>query len=725
MPGLFSRVKTWVSTEDVEYDDLNAEFDNVLTNFVPLMMDDYSANVAQMQTVADPGEVGTESLATTLAGELARIRKMLVEITGEDYWYESPTASLLGIANSIGTGLSRNRLVSGRVLSTSAQPSFLVPNGAARTVKCDGTPTAFVYYVNGTSYSISTDVTLTSLTAAPSSNNTCLINDTNANDQYWTKHTGEDGTEIPVDNMGSEISALVGKFAAFKLAGVGTEYFIAYVDSTTRLTKAKRGYFFDSSDAAIPRTGYANNDTITLMKLTWIFAKTDGTLTATYNNPTWSKDEPASPSLGDYWYDTDNDTWKTRSVSTWDSAGATIIGCCIQDTSNTIGARSFEYFKSYSAVGNMELMLGGNTTVKSRHPGSIVSVWGESIRTDHNIRTWDITLDLDSGVSETASTYYYFYLTEEGDQIISDVKPYDRREDLQGYYHTHQSWRCIGYAFNDGSQNLGAVESYYRQHAAVQIMPSQTATMNIEVVPKIIKLDGSGGAFSEHLPAAALCRGLEYVFIRTDSTIANVITLDAFGAETINGAATTTLNTQYEAVALVSDGTSWYIRQRTIPSAWSADEEMVWTSSVAAPVLFGTVAVNKIKWLRRGKYARTYLEYRQTAAPGGGAQSGTYGYRIAMPTALVIDTSIIGVNTTGNLHDAQFEGLLAGAVGGNSGANTVGFTAGKGVAYDTGTFRLTGEIGGTIGTFGLQLVLSSTAMEVSALIDIPITGWND
>lgn len=92
---------------------------------------------------------------------------MINEITGEDEWYESPVASLLSLANALGTGLQNNRLVSGRVLSTSEQPAFLVPNGAARTIKLDGTPTSFLYYINGVQYTIATDITLTNLTAAP------------------------------------------------------------------------------------------------------------------------------------------------------------------------------------------------------------------------------------------------------------------------------------------------------------------------------------------------------------------------------------------------------------------------------------------------------------------------------------------------------------------------------------------------------------------------------
>lgn len=68
-------------------------------------MDDYSSSVAQMQTTTDPGEVSSESQATTLAGELERLRFLLKEITGEAQWYVTPTAGTsklpkLGAANT-------------------------------------------------------------------------------------------------------------------------------------------------------------------------------------------------------------------------------------------------------------------------------------------------------------------------------------------------------------------------------------------------------------------------------------------------------------------------------------------------------------------------------------------------------------------------------------------------------------------------------------------------
>ena len=68
----------------------NFDHQNHITFATPGGVDDYSTNVSQMQSAVDPGEVGTESLPTDLAGELQRIRKMLTEITGRTYWYESP-----------------------------------------------------------------------------------------------------------------------------------------------------------------------------------------------------------------------------------------------------------------------------------------------------------------------------------------------------------------------------------------------------------------------------------------------------------------------------------------------------------------------------------------------------------------------------------------------------------------------------------------------------------
>lgn len=93
MPGI-SRVKTWIGREVLVYSDLNDEFDNIINNLEAANVDGYSASVAQMRETADPGGIGTESLALRISDELKRIRFALSRIVGKTYWYEAPSRSL-------------------------------------------------------------------------------------------------------------------------------------------------------------------------------------------------------------------------------------------------------------------------------------------------------------------------------------------------------------------------------------------------------------------------------------------------------------------------------------------------------------------------------------------------------------------------------------------------------------------------------------------------------
>lgn len=91
--AVFSRIKTWVSNEILTAADLNGEFNNLLTNTKPQSIEDYSNDVSEMQTTTNPGGVGTEILATTLAGEIERLRYVLKRIVGAQ-WYSTPVVTL-------------------------------------------------------------------------------------------------------------------------------------------------------------------------------------------------------------------------------------------------------------------------------------------------------------------------------------------------------------------------------------------------------------------------------------------------------------------------------------------------------------------------------------------------------------------------------------------------------------------------------------------------------
>lgn len=65
----------------------NSDHTNHITNGIPSQLDDYSASVGEMQTTTSPGGVGTESQATSLAGEIERLRHVIKTMHGGAQWY--------------------------------------------------------------------------------------------------------------------------------------------------------------------------------------------------------------------------------------------------------------------------------------------------------------------------------------------------------------------------------------------------------------------------------------------------------------------------------------------------------------------------------------------------------------------------------------------------------------------------------------------------------------
>lgn len=108
----FSRVKTWIA-EILTHTDLNAEFDNILTNFTPAGMDDASATDAAMQTATDPYPAAAISKPTDLTGEIQRLRYLIKQLSGETYWYVDPSnvvCTLLTTAGDIVYASAANTL---------------------------------------------------------------------------------------------------------------------------------------------------------------------------------------------------------------------------------------------------------------------------------------------------------------------------------------------------------------------------------------------------------------------------------------------------------------------------------------------------------------------------------------------------------------------------------------------------------------------------------------
>jgi hypothetical protein len=86
----YSMTYTVSAGDTILADHLNTSNTEHINNNIPEAIDDYSTNAAEMQATTDPYPASSASLATTLDGELQRIRYQLDAIIGDTYWYEDP-----------------------------------------------------------------------------------------------------------------------------------------------------------------------------------------------------------------------------------------------------------------------------------------------------------------------------------------------------------------------------------------------------------------------------------------------------------------------------------------------------------------------------------------------------------------------------------------------------------------------------------------------------------
>ncbi len=448
MSGTWELFKTWTDDETLTNEDLNSSFLAVLDNAIASQTEGYSTlnnvpNNELMDSQVNPYPTGNRSYASTVAGELERLRFMLASITGNTEWWTAPATNIIAIQAALSAQGSTipNQITSGLV-STTHQPTALIASSSVNSVTLQCTTTSLKATIGSTNYIFTQNNTLTGLTVAPGSNNTATVGANVSLDNV----IGGFGTKLPMTSVGTSISGLVGQYAAFKVVhGASTEYFVAFVETASLLSRAFRGYFNDSSNAPIVPVTISTGDTITLMRLSYLFVKTDGTLDVTYNPLLYGSVAPSSPSSGDYWYDTANALWKKYNGTSFANASATLIGCCAQDTTKTIGSRTYEYFAVWDATNSIfaEVNASGSTLL-GENWGQRISVAGNLFTFPKALAQWSTAGPFASGVTLSANNTYFLYITDQGEQILDTAVPYDRQDDLQGFYHPYAPWRAVG-----------------------------------------------------------------------------------------------------------------------------------------------------------------------------------------------------------------------------------------------------------------------------------------
>ena len=108
-----------------------------------------------------------------------------------------------------------------------------------------------------------------------------------------------------------------------------------------------------------------------------------------------------------------------------------------------------------------------------------------------------------------------------------------------------------------GGNNVFAGTATFNGSVATKYILVSANTI-LDATHHTVGVNTTGASYTITLPAAAGCAGREYI-IKKMSADANTVTIDGNAAETIDGAATKVISSQWGVYHIQSDGTNWMI----------------------------------------------------------------------------------------------------------------------------------------------------------------------
>lgn len=241
------------------------------------------------------------------------------------------------------------------------------------------------------------------------------------------------------------------------------------------------------------------------------------------------------------------------------------------------------------------------------------------------------------------------------------------------------------------------------EHRSIATTVSKTnsdSPYTVLATDQVILCNATSGAITVNLPAAASYSGKVLIVKKTDSSF-NAVTLDGNSTETIDGSETTTLNTQYESVTIVCDGSNWHVLDRKTSTPW--------TSYTPTFTSLGTCTSVSFWWKRQGDTI-----YVMGKATTGTTTAGAVG--VTIPSGLSIDTD-----------KAPSGNFLVGSTT-VAYSNTAGQRNAASVAWDSSNTRFTftnfgdGGSSNNLTSNGASTFLS-TSVAFSFFAQLPISGW--
>jgi len=327
-------------------------------------------------------------------------------------------------------------------------PDFMqfVPSTTNGTITAGGSNVNLQLKINAVDVTVTADIAVNGMNTAPAANNTCLVNDIAYSNQSFTKTEGEFGdTFIVIDTIGTEITGLNGTVQPFLQGG---EMFFALIDTTnTKLVSFERGI------AGTAREALSNNDTITLLKASYIFLDQDGSTVFISNEyPRYLETDPGTAPTNDIIFNTTEQVWKQFDGFVWTALDAIFLGTFILDNTESIAAISNQFDLGWAENANFEIKHIDNDTVQFEISDVFVGGVNHRFR-EPSVRQVTLSGNLEPSEVESANTLYYIYIDRNGQYFFSTKAP--RNKDLrQGLYHPQRNWRCLSVVANDSSSDI-------------------------------------------------------------------------------------------------------------------------------------------------------------------------------------------------------------------------------------------------------------------------------
>lgn len=123
---------------------------------------------------------------------------------------------------------------------------------------------------------------------------------------------------------------------------------------------------------------------------------------------------------------------------------------------------------------------------------------------------------------------------------------------------------------------------------------SVTASANVNALDDEIRADCTAGVVTMTLETAVGCDGRMHTFKKIDAS-ANALTVATTASQTIDGAATLSLSTRYDAATVISNGTNWDIKSKAGASSAAGGAANAWgliTPATTVTVAFPTSGVS-------------------------------------------------------------------------------------------------------------------------------------